>query len=177
MVRNILIVQREEAIEIIKQPLVPKMAMISITSYRRDIFVKGEAEKRLRRTGCRFILNLTFGDFSPEVKKRLPRKGCAPLFRKQHAKEIIAFLEYIRDEDIDLLLINCDAGISRSGAVGVFAHRLLGTSEQYFRRHNKYILPNPYVYDLLSKESGLKGKFVNFWERVEVHPQIAQMFK
>ncbi len=176
MVKNILTASRVEAEHIIQKPLVPRMAIISITSYRRDIFIKGEAKARLQRAGCKNVLTMVFAEWSDETAKRLGRKNRSPLFRKTHAQKIITFLDYIREEDIDLLLINCDAGITRSGTVGVFAHRYLGTNDKYFRKHNKYVLPSPYVYDILVKESGLTGEFEDFWEKERVGPQVVKIF-
>jgi len=67
--------------------------------------------------------------------------------------------------------------VSRSGAVGVFAHRFLKTNDEYFKKHNKNILPNNYVYELLAEESGLKGDYEDFWLNVPFSPEVEAMFK
>ena len=72
------------------------------------------------------------------------------LFDAAMAGEIVRFVRRI-DTDC-LLFVNCGAGVSRSGAVGEvlndYFNRYLGFNapdDEYFRRLNPQILPNPRV--------------------------------
>jgi len=44
--------------------------------------------------------------------------------------------------------------------------------ENAFRRENLLIQPNTYIYNLLYKESGLKNKYINFWENIFIDPKM-----
>ena len=84
------------------------------------------------------------------------------LFDAATAGEIVRFVRRI---DTDrLLFINCGAGVSRSGAVGEvlneYFNRYLESNaadDEYFRRLNPQILPNPRVRRVL--HDALFGKF------------------
>jgi hypothetical protein len=88
------------------------------------------------------------------------------LFNEDHAKQIVNFVTDNKDK-IDLLIIHCEAGQSRSGAVGLWANRYLGLNEKQFLQDNKKIFPNAYVYNMLYVASGMKESYNNFWSHVE----------
>lgn len=80
-------------------------------------------------------------------------------FNEKHAKEIHEFITSINDDCKKLFYIHCDAGISRSGAVGYilneyFNKYLIDNKEDYkfFEMNNSQIMPNPLVVRLLKKE-------------------------
>ena len=77
------------------------------------------------------------------------------------AEEIVRFIKRI--DTNRLLFINCGAGVSRSGAVGEvlneYFNRYLefnALDDEYFRRLNPQILPNPLVRRIL--RDALYGK-------------------
>ncbi len=45
----------------------------------------------------------------------------------------------------DLLLVNCHAGVSRSGAIADFARSVTGVDYDSFRRLNPQVVPNAFV--------------------------------
>ena len=49
----------------------------------------------------------------------------------------------------DALLVNCHAGISRSGAIADFARVVAGVPYDDFRRENPQVVPNTWVRRLL----------------------------
>ena len=76
------------------------------------------------------------------------------LFDAELADEIIRFIRRI--DTSRMLFINCGAGVSRSGAVGEvlndYFNRYLefnALDDEYFRRLNPQILPNPLVRRIL----------------------------
>ncbi len=113
--------------------------------------------------------DLNENDFkiAPELRKK------QPTFNIKMAHKIVAFIDSLREKDIKLLLIHCDAGVSRSGAVGIFACRYLDMDENEFRKEHRNIGPNTLVYDLLIRESGMRGEYQKWWEDYgKIDPRI-----
>lgn len=85
------------------------------------------------------------------------------LFTEDQAKEIVQFVE--KNKDRTNWLVHCDAGVSRSGAVGTWIYEKLNNLrglpvEQVrlyngnFRLENPQIQPNPYILRLMRKVGG-----------------------
>lgn len=73
--------------------------------------------------------------FSPNEEK-------AQIFSYTHAEKIITFFKDVKDK-IDILLIHCEAGFSRSPAVGAALTKLfLGDDSEFFKKYS----PNLRVY-------------------------------
>lgn len=66
------------------------------------------------------------------------------LFTDSNAKNIINFIQSVKELEIELLIIHCYAGISRSAAVAKFASLILNA---YFPDY--YILYNKFIYSKL----------------------------
>lgn len=97
------------------------------------------------------VLPLVFDDGDPE------RETLLRPFTRSHAEAILNFLVKHDDRDDNLLLlVNCMAGISRSGAVGSFARSFLGTDYEIFKSMNPQIQPNSYISMMLNR-SALSG--------------------
>lgn len=84
------------------------------------------------------------------------------IFTDEQVTEIVDFINKVKD-NVDTIVCQCDAGISRSGAVGLFAVRYLEQDEVAFREEHKHIRPNSHVLDRLMDKSGLKGDYFRFW--------------
>jgi len=147
-------------------------ALISICSYPERKLIKSEKEEEaLRKAGCHNALTVYFGDFTVDsyhaMRESYSEKQWRKiiLFDEQMARDIIEFIDKINKMAIPVLIVHCQAGVSRSGAVGTYTMRFLGLDEKFFREvHEKYINPNPHVYDTLCKISPLKGEYERFWE-------------
>lgn len=149
-------------------------ALISISSI--DGFSKGDLDQ-LEFLGCKKIITETFHDISSvvefgntdntsgRIKNIMENSYDHPLilFNESKAKNIIKFIDCINILDIETLVVNCSAGVSRSGAVGLFACRYLKLNEYIFRNDNPSIFPNPFVLEVLNKESGLNNEYVKAW--------------
>jgi predicted protein tyrosine phosphatase len=93
------------------------------------------------------IIRLTFDDIIPTVEYRLVDRI---MFNEEHAVKIINFLNDIKNNDtISALIINCHAGVSRSGAVAKFARKFLDFPCKLFHKENKTIYPNKHVLKML----------------------------
>jgi len=118
----------------------------------------------LKTLGCPKVLSSRFHDITDENKWKMEKVyRNLTLFDDVKARLIINFLDEIKDE-VDVLFVHCAAGVSRSGAVGLFATRYLGLDEIEFRKWSPHILPNFFVLSLLNKESGIHDGYVEYWQ-------------
>jgi len=92
------------------------------------------------------ILHLRFPDFDREWKGY---KYNYLLFDKYNAKDILKFVNRYKDE-IELIIINCEAGISRSAGVAGALSKILNGDDSYFFKH---YLPNMLVYRTILEEA------------------------
>lgn len=84
------------------------------------------------KLGCKDVLSLQFDDITEEQYKEWECEYPVQskkyiLFGKEHAEQILDFLDKINaKEDDSVLAVHCHAGISRSGAVATFAAKKYG---------------------------------------------------
>lgn len=113
------------------------------------------------------ILKLEFDDIT-ELHPGDAKAGLI-LFNEEHAKQIHAFVDSISREKP--FYVHCDAGVSRSGAVGYLLNEyfnkfkeLKRIDNEAFINNNREILPNPLVVRILKREffgTDYRGVFVN----------------
>lgn len=114
------------------------------------------------------ILKLQFDDVS---ERDLECKGeDLMFFNEEQARKIHDFVKNIKDDGRPLY-IHCDAGVSRSGAVGYLLNEyfnkyleLKRVDNEAFQMNNPQIMPNPLVVRLLKNEffgTDYRGVFVN----------------
>lgn len=130
--------------------------LISIYGDDQSIFLTEKILDKIRDMGCRAHLSLCFLDYSEHEIENLSETDKKMLFNIDHAKKIIEFVDSIKDDDDSVIVIHCDAGISRSGAVGMFLCEYLQCNYKDFSRVNPQIRPNSYVLRLLKKESQIE---------------------
>ena len=87
------------------------------------------------------------------------------LFNRDLAEQIILFVNNLSKE-IEQIWVHCYAGISRSGAVGLWATRYLELNEELFRSKHPHIQPNETILEILSDASGMTKKRINFWSNI-----------
>lgn len=91
---------------------------------------------------------LTFDDVEQDTtsyKRGLHYKAMSP----EQALELVQFIHQHLDKK--LCLIHCSAGVARSGAVATFIHQIVDSNKDQFQEDNPFILPNPYVLNLLQQ--------------------------
>ena len=100
------------------------------------------------------ILKLEFDDVSEQNIEGFPFKTNLLWFSEKQAVEIFDFVNKI--DCSKLLYVHCDAGISRSGAVGMILNDYFNRFEddnkedfKYFNTNNSHIMPNPRVVRLM----------------------------
>ena len=125
----------------IRAPL-SDFAIISIYSLPNELLFTPQNLDKIKKLGCSDVLSLLFWDIDPLTEK----VGDAPIFTETHAQEVRNYLDKINCFPNDVvLLVHCDAGISRSGAVATFASNYFNIDFQ-----DEYIKPNPYVLRILN---------------------------
>jgi predicted protein tyrosine phosphatase len=131
-----------------------------------DLLLTDKNKEVFKEMGCRLALPLSFWDISDkqavdisegtdEQAKRLQKT--MTLFSTEQAKLVIGFLTTCdQDDETDcVLVVHCDAGISRSGAVGTFAVDFLRLNYQEFTKGNPYLRPNYFVLRVLRNMAGM----------------------
>lgn len=92
-------------------------------------------------------------------------------FNENNAKQIHKFIESIPIDSNKIFYVHCDAGVSRSGAVGYLLNEWFNKfltinkeDQLFFQQNNSHIMPNPLVVRLLKRElfgTDYSGVFVN----------------
>ena len=101
---------------------------------------------------CSFFLSLFFDDCGPAGTKvgYDGWEGQKP-FTEAQAKQVLDFVDGLAPDTI--LYVHCQAGISRSGAIGSFiAENYTNQNMQAWRQRHSWINPNSHVYSLLRRE-------------------------
>lgn len=88
------------------------------------------------------ILNLQFDDLDKEAEGYF-------LFDKSTAERILNFVNHYKDET-ELIICQCEAGISRSAGVAGALSKIINGDDKYFFKH---FMPNRLVYRLLLEEA------------------------
>lgn len=153
MIKSIKVCSQREIFGILHIPRSLKdSVLISIVDTQNDRFINSVDPNN--NTGCIACLQLSFVDCfpgGPQLDKD------HTLFSENQAMDIIKFIsKHANIPGIERLFIHCTAGISRSGAVGLFACKFLGLNESEFISHNSQIFPNSYILNLLEEMAGMK---------------------
>jgi len=99
-------------------------------------------------------LQLQFDDWNVEQKIKIEARyensqkmKDMIYFNENHAKKIIKFVEKYLDK-IELIVVQCDAGISRSAGVAAALSKCINNDDKYFFKN---YLPNSLVYSTILK--------------------------
>jgi len=187
MIRNIFVLSRE----LVNQWIVDKnrpntlfgdWALISIYgSYNEHgALVTTNSIPILNLIGCTKMISINFSDIDFEnydvFKLKYPLSNInLDLFNHFHAHQIFDFIKTLKDETT--LIIHCAAGISRSGAVGLFCCRYFDLDQKEFRRLNSQITPNLHVLNVLNKESGIDDDYIKFWSKLCIRKDVTKRIK
>jgi len=106
---------------------------------------RGSKLARLAHNSARLgVLHLEFDD----IDQIVPYHPEAILFSPSQAKKILCFVNrYIHQ--IDAIVVNCEAGISRSAGVAAGLSKIYNENDAHFFKH---YLPNRHVYNIILKE-------------------------
>jgi len=125
-----------------------------------DVLCKGVFADVLPKIRCKGYVSVQFWDIlethlTDQFVNRYPEYK---LFDEDDARKIIAFIDKANAATANSsLVVHCDAGISRSGAVGTFACDYLGLDYMTFKEMNRNIRPNVYVSNILYRIAGMRG--------------------
>jgi predicted protein tyrosine phosphatase len=123
-----------------------KVWIVSVTSHEHEALVRDGDDR----------LALVFDDIEPHTDRstgiELGRDPQYTYFDQAMAEKTCAFIRRAHEDHPtrrDLLLVNCHAGVSRSGAIADFTRAVVEIDHEDFRRLNPQILPNSLVRRLL----------------------------
>lgn len=94
------------------------------------------------------VCGVKFWDTAPEWKEYLmgPTTGEYTLPPAEDLEKIFEFIQDLEDiEENETLYVSCHMGVSRSGAVGLFANKYFGLDYSDFKRDNPQVQPNPFI--------------------------------
>jgi len=99
------------------------------------------------------VLKMRFHDWDIKAKKmfdeKYPEDGKKMVFfSEDHAKEIVKFVNQYLNK-VELIVVNCAAGISRSAGIAAALSKSLTGDDTYFF---KFYIPNSLVYSTIIKE-------------------------
>ncbi len=135
------------------------------TFWSREAFRGTDNIRTLGDMGCVDGISLVFWDLTDDQHQEVVAvRSDAILFSEDQARQIIDFVSRVHSEQENTgLVVHCDAGISRSGAVGVWACDYLGLNYQNFVAHN-CVYPNQFVLRMLRRMSGMTPIGTPFWD-------------
>jgi len=114
----------------------------------------------LWKKGMTDCLSLRFWDITddPERLEQMISLHYKPiLFDEKMAKRVVKFVDKrIAEKDPVVFIANCDAGISRSGAIALFAVERAGLDIGTFFNENPNVYPNSFVLRVLKKAAGME---------------------
>lgn len=147
--RDIKILSKIEAMQYYNTNTEDNYIIVSISSLNeKDTFYFKNYNEN---NNCKGIIRLSFNDLEHDYNDSnlAPRQGdfCG----------LKAFIDTFKDnKDINTIIVHCDAGISRSSALGAVIAQYLGLNEFNLIWNNDKYIPNERVYRLASKEFKLK---------------------
>jgi len=106
------------------------------------------------------IITVRFHDLDPQWPvdpERDPRPSYVFMSAEQARQIVDHVLKFHEHPAPWAFLVNCMAGVSRSGAVGTFVQRLAGIPAEHFLTQNTGLHPNRYVLKLLMRELSNRG--------------------
>ena len=161
MIKKILVLSRPDmetliANDCISLSCIGKWNLISIHGSHEPL-LNPELIKKLKGVGMQSCLSFNFWDITESDVEELTKQGQDyVLFNTGHSNQIIEMFNTIKNSNEDsTLIIHCHAGISRSGAVGIFATDFFDYDFWTFRRDNPNVSPNYMILRMLRNDAGL----------------------
>lgn len=136
---NIIVTSRHHVSDIVRHCPDPHI-VISITDNKSDFPEIDSTDK------CLGILRLKFGDVDDH--KFADRMGVS-LFNGEQAQAILGFVK-AHYNDVETIIVNCDAGISRSSGVALAIHRIFNLRPEEISANPKFH-PNFHVVNTLQR--------------------------
>ena len=142
---------------ILERPILGKILILSRSLARDFVYEKPWAcisiasnaldFPKINKVQCIDLLQLVFEDLEY-------RRDTVDTFTPDHAKQICNFVDKVWD-NIDLLMIHCYAGISRSPAVGKAISEVY--QPEYASKFDDIFTPNQLVYETLKYQFANRG--------------------
>lgn len=164
-------------INVVSRQYVEKLAGEKLQSYWGVISIRGFSTKDgqvvkdkplVVLQGHPNVLRLYFEDITPfHTREMGGTEDGSTLFTAEHAKNIHSFVDKAISANAGKILVHCEAGISRSGAVGSaindYVNRFQANKpkdwDNFFNGGcERHLNPNPHVSRLLKEELGFYNR-------------------
>jgi|AntAceMinimDraft_18_1070375.scaffolds.fasta_scaffold06514_6 hypothetical protein len=111
------------------------------------------------------VMNLQFDDVAHDGEKSSTFSGKTRAFTEKQATKLFEFIKANREKET--CIVHCMAGISRSGAVGIFVNGYAGGDWELFKRTNPAICPNGRIHRMLNaaKYNDFEDELQNFKDK------------
>ena len=162
------IFSREDFINNINK-LPRNIAIISIFNHPKDALLTPEFMFKNDLNDVPF-LSMWFNDITEDDYKKCSNhvKETIRLFSIEDAKLII---EFVKKSKAYYYFVQCECGESRSGAVGLWIHHYINCYSSnhcgIFYGDNPSADPNPYIFKLLMRVSGMDKEYNNVIEKIK----------
>lgn len=100
----------------------------------------------LSSSHCRGILRLLFSDVDERVAKIKGPSSYFAAFTEEMAREVVSFVRAQIEERVGLIVVNCEAGMSRSAGIASAISQFYNRDEFFFLSHYR---PNTFVRGLV----------------------------
>lgn len=119
---------------------IEELVLLEIPNY--FICIRGKGDKAIFKNDHKNVLNLIFDDVTFD-------QNGLKMFDIKQAEIVLNFIDNLKQLNSFYLIVQCQAGISRSGAIADFACTRLELEYKSFKILNPTISPNPKVISLL----------------------------
>lgn len=103
-----------------------------------------------KRRNCKGILQLKFSDVGEDIGQDIIEKYKLTLFNENHAKQILNFV-FENKDNVNMIVCQCDAGISRSSATAKALDKILNGND----------VKTEYDFNLINSEFDISPFFPN----------------
>jgi predicted protein tyrosine phosphatase len=150
MITSITVLSYEAMRERVRERGIPDNAVVvSIIDPEEEPIFEQDTER---------TITLRFHDLDPRWPVNTDLDPKDVFMTERDARRIVDHvLTFHRDPARWALLVNCMAGVSRSGAVATFVQRYANIPERKFRKQNPGLHPNEHVLGLLVRELHNRG--------------------
>ena len=144
------------------------LRLISINGYDEPLLTDEQVSNLKTKYGFVSVDSYIFDDVGGEiwesiVKRKGVDRSLFKVFDESVAKDIVSLVDGMKNDDKELLIIHCHAGISRSAAIGSTIAFHLRLDSNDFIDMNPNVDPNKHIMSVMLKELGHSDVSFKSW--------------
>ncbi len=138
------------------------ISIVSPSDHEADIKVEGGIKKIFRMKFYDVLEDEYQERELPESER--PARPLYPAARKEDMEGLKEFVDSLSDESINLLIVHCGAGMSRSAAVATAVKEYLGTKHDDIIHCARKMYPNRHVEEIAKEVLGIRKDEKDYYE-------------